>query len=238
MSKEKQKKNPRISSFSRRFSGLPFRPSTALRGGFTLVEMLVVIGVIGLLAGALLGAFTHLKTSARQAQAQALVGEVATALTAYLQQYREWPEALTKRTEMDETACWVLQQAKLLDVTGKRVASDGTIEENKSSLDRFGLLDPWGRAALRRTPSISSSEVTIEGGRKLSEHRLQYCLDLNYDGYVDALDKSPIKDQKIRASAIVWSRGPDGKDDYEASGKRYPIDDRLSWNYGQARSKE
>jgi len=214
--------------------------SHPLRAGFTLVEMLVVIGVIGLLAAALLGAFSHLKTAARQAQAQALVGEVATALNSYLQQYREWPDALKNRTEMDETACWVLQSAKLLDVTAKteKQNSDGTvtIKMNESSLDRYGLLDPWGRAALKKNPSISSSGVTIEGGRKLSDHRLQYRLDLNYDGYVDSSEDSP-KGQKIRASVIVWSRGPDGLDDFKKSG-RYPQDDRLSWNYGQAASEK
>lgn len=208
--------------------------------GFTLVEMLVVIGVIGLLAGALLGAFSHLKTAARQSQAQALVSEVATALNAYLQQYREWPDALKNRTEMDDTACWILQSAKLLDVTPKKekTNSDGTVtvSVNENSLDRFGLLDPWGRAALRKNPTISSAGVNIEGGKKLSDHRLQYRLDLNYDGYVDSSEDSP-KGLKIRASAIVWSRGPDGEDDFNSSG-RYPKDDRLSWNLGGAQSEK
>ena len=214
-----------------------------LRKGFTLIELLTVIGIIGLLAGVLVAAFSHLKVTARQAQAQALVGEVATALTAYVERYRAWPDALLNRTEMDEKACWVLQEKRMLDLTGWTVKNntDGTTTKtlNSGSLDRFGLLDPWGRAALKRTPSISSASATIDGGTKLSEHRLQYRLDTNYDGVIDSEDDNPPPfNQKVRASVIVWSRGPDGKDDFESSAKRYPQDDRLSWNYGAARSKE
>ena len=211
------------------------------RDGFTLVELLVVIGMIGLLAGALIASFSHLKTSARQSQAQALVGEVATALTAYLDRYREWPDALKGRTEMDEKACWVLQENKLLDVVVKKWNETSQKMEwegpTGNSLDRFGLLDPWGRAGLRRNPSIGDAGAAIEGGTKLSDHRLQYRLDTNYDGVIDGSDDDPPpKGLAVRASAIVWSRGPDGKDDFESSGKRYPLDDRLSWNYGLSRS--
>jgi len=200
-------------------------------GGFTLIEMLVVIGIIGILSAALMTSFSYMKVNARQAQAQALVSETASALTFYLQSNREWPDELSTRTEMDLTACWVLQKEHLLDVTGGQVYSS-----TNSSLDRFGLLDPWGRAALRKNPMITSDSVTIEGGTKLSDHRIQYRLDLNMDGYVDQSEGAPMG-VKVRAPVIVWSRGPDGKDDADKGGSRYPRDDRLSWNYDQARKE-
>ena len=218
------------------------------RGGFTLVEMLVVLGIIGLLAGALIGSFAHLKTTARQTQAQTLVGEVNTALSLYLQRYGKWPDELMKgenggsaptRMEMDTEACWVLQNKKLLDVIVK-VWSDSAqewkwvSEKDGGSLDRFGLMDPWGRAALKRNPSISGADSKVEGGVQLSDHRIQYRLDVNYDGYVDSEEGSPFG-LKVRASALVWSRGPDGKDDFQDKNKPYPRDDRLSWNYGGSR---
>ena len=201
------------------------------RGGFTLVEMLVVIGIIAILAVSLLGAFTYVKTIAWQSRAQAQVSQVATALNVYLQSERSWPDKLLARTEFDAEVCGILQSEKMFDVTTwKTVPTDttaGTLSEN--SPDRYGLLDPWGRAILRKNPNATEAQV--------KDHRLQYRLDRNLDGYVDAGEGAP-KGVKVRASVLVWSRGPDGKDDADGSNPKaqghYPYDDRLSWNYGQA----
>lgn len=203
---------------------------TFRRCGFTLVEMLVVIGMIGILAAALISSFSHIKTVARQSQAQSLVSEVATAFNLYLQQEREWPAAWLASEEMDENVCKVFQDKHLLDLTTYLTNS---VAINPNSLDRFGMLDPWGRAGLRKNPKIASAGATIESGGKLSDHRIQYRLDKDFDGYVDLSEGSP-KGAKVRASVLVWSRGPDGKDAEKVAG-RYPGDDRLSWNYGQSR---
>ncbi len=200
-------------------SGTPALP-TGIRTGFTLVEMLLVIGILGILATTLVGSFSYVQKAARQSQAQTLASELATALSIYLQQERSWGDVLPDKSEMDEEACWVLQEKKLFDVTTYK---SGGAEINNDSLDRYGLLDPYGRALLRRNPGISAEEVI--------RHRLQIRLDDNYDGYVEAPDGT-----KVRASVLVWSRGPDGKDDAEKGG-RYPDDDRLSWSHGKARAE-
>ncbi len=202
--------------------------SPSLSSGFTLVEMLVVIGILGILAASLIATVSHVKMTARQAQAQTLAAETATALTLYLQQERGWGKVLPTKQEMDAEACGVLQEMKLLDLsTYKKSGGSITSEINPDSLDRYGLLDPWGRAKLRGSPNLGEGAV--------AEHRLQFRLDLNFDGYVDAGEGAP-EGANIRASAIVWSRGPDGKDGSE--GKRYPGDDRLSWPHGQSRSEK
>ena len=211
-------------------------------GGFTLVEMLVVIGIIGIMSIALFSSFSHLKTAARQAQAQSLVAEVATAFTAYLQKEREWPDEWVgenggpSKTEMDDEVCLVFQKKRMIDLTTYKVVK-GEYVLNKESLDRFGLLDPFARAALQRNPTDSKTAKVPSGGT-FESHRLQFRLDTNYDGFVDSSDKfPPPKNIRVRASAIVWSRGPDGKDDFESKSGRYPDDDRLSWPYGKSRGK-
>ena len=206
-----------------------------LTSGFTLIEMLVVIGIIGILATALLGAFSYVKTIAWQSRAQNQVSQVTTALNVYLQSERTWPAELLNKTEFDMDVCWVLQEQKIFDVTVKTKDSSGAWVwdkdngKNGGSLDRFGLLDPWGRAILRSNPQSTEADV--------KNHRLQFRLDKNFDGYVDAGEGAP-KGVKVRASIIVWSRGPDGMDDATGSNPRgkghYPYDDRLSWNYGQS----
>ncbi len=199
---------------------------TNFRGGFTLVEMLVVIGMIGILAATLIASFQHVKTTARQTQAQTQVSEVATSFNIYLQQEREWPAVFLEATEMTADVCKAFEKKHLLDLN----------MSSTNGLDRFGMLDPWGRSSLRKNPKISSADAVLEDGRKLSDHRIQYRLDLNYDGYVDGSEGSP-KGAKIRASVLVWSRGPDGRD-AESQPTRFPGDDRLSWNYGQSRGEK
>jgi hypothetical protein len=170
-----------------------------------------------------------------QVQAQNQVAEVATAFNRLLQRDREWPDEWVGekgkgvKTEMDEEVCWVFQQRRSLDLTTYK--SEGVI--NKQSLDRFGMLDPWGRNALKKNNTQNSTDKVPTGGT-FKDHRIQFRLDKNYDGWVDSSDGAP-PNVKVRASVIVWSRGPDGKDDYETGG-RYPQDDRLSWPHGQSKS--
>lgn len=212
---------------------VPVSETARPRGGFTLVEMLVVIGIIGILSVSLLGSFGYLKTTAWQSRAQAQVSQVAAALSVYLQNERAWPDALLNKTEFDADACAILQKTKTVDLSTwtklptEGAAGSGTLNDN--SPDRFGLLDPWGRAIMRKYPQAMESQV--------KDHRLQYRLDKDFDGYVDASEGSP-KGVKVRASVLVWSRGPDGFDDADGKNpkakRRYPYDDRLSWSYAQA----
>jgi prepilin-type N-terminal cleavage/methylation domain-containing protein len=192
--------------------------------GFTLVEMLVIIGIIGILASALVSSVSHLKRTAKRTRAQSAVNNVKVALNAYLQSEREWTDEMIKVLEVDYDVAKILSEAKLLDLTVPDNPATST------SLDRFGFLDDWGRFELRRNPDISSDSETGTDGISIKDHRLQFRLDTDYDGFVDGTEGSP-NGLKFRASVIVWSRGPDGEDDFENSGVRYPKDDLISWNH-------
>lgn len=204
--------------------------------GFTIVEMLVIIGIIGILSMVLLNTFSRVQESARKLQAQNLVNEAATAFSRYLQDHREWPQEFLIKEEMDDRVCKVFQEGKYMDVTPYKMKASGTItsEINNKSLDRFGLLDPWAQRSLKGRPSASETDPAVAGySKSFAEHRLQYRLDRNLDGFVNSQDGETPEGVSVRASAIVWSRGRDGEDDFRKSGQRYPKDDSLSWPHHQ-----
>jgi len=184
------------------------------QSGYTLVEMLVVIGIIAMLAVGFMSSFSYVQRLAWRSQAQTLVSSAANSLTLYLQKERGWGD-LENKTEFDEEVCAILKAAGVLDSTIK-AAGDS---KAAASIDRYGLLDVWGQRKLRGNPNLSRSIA--------QQHRLQFRLDSNLDGKVDSSENSP-NGLEVRASVLVWSRGPDGKDDTSSSG-RYPKDDVLSF---------
>jgi prepilin-type N-terminal cleavage/methylation domain-containing protein len=201
--------------------------------GFTLVEMLVVIGIIGLLIGVLTTAFIHGQTLAWQARSQELASNVATALGTYLLNEKSWPdEILRSNGVVNNEVCKVLQEADLLDVT--TVKSDGTINQN--SPERFGLFSPWGQRIIRKKPMMTASLGALPADAELQRHMLQFRVDVNLDGKIDSSDAGlgtiPGNGAPIRATAIVWSCGPQGKADGE-TGAKNPQDNRQTWTAGQ-----
>ena len=192
------------------------------------MEMLVVIGIIGILSSALINGVSHMKKVAKRTKALNGVTDARIALNQYLVNERKWTASMLSLTaEMDATVTKTLSNHKLLDA----------VVSGQTSLDRFGLLDDWGRDQLRRNPNVTAANQVGSDGVNIEEHLIQFRVDADYDGYVDDKDNSPLG-LKIRGHVIVWSRGPDGKDDFENKNKRYPFDDIISWNHGQVMSEQ
>jgi prepilin-type N-terminal cleavage/methylation domain-containing protein len=201
--------------------------------GFTLVEMLVVIGIIGLLASVLTTGFGFAQTLAWQTQSQELVSNIATALGLYIQKEGSWPEEILRSNgNVNNEVCKVLQEAKLLDLT--TVKSDGTINQN--SPERFGLFSPWGKRIIRKSPKLTASLGSLCSMTEANKHMIQFRVDMDLDGKIDSNDAAlgviPGNGAPIRASAIVWSCGPHGKADGQW-GARNAQDNRQSWSAGQ-----
>jgi len=197
--------------------------------GFTLVEMLVVMGIVGLLIATMTGALKFAQNVAWQAKSQELVSNVATALTVYIQREGTWPpEILTSGGVVNNKVCKLLQQERLLDVT--TVKADGTI--NQDSPERFGLFSPWGQRILRRKPKVTASLGTLPSDSTLRRHILQFRVDINLDGKIDSSDSQlgaiPGVGTVIRTSVLVWTCGPNGKEDGN-TGAKNSGDNRQSW---------
>lgn len=59
--------------------------------GFTLVELLIVIAIIGLLTGMIVISTRHIKAKARDAQRVSDINSISTALTLYHNDYNAYP---------------------------------------------------------------------------------------------------------------------------------------------------
>lgn len=207
--------------------------------GFTLVEMLVVMGLLGILLAFMVGALRYVQTTARKTQAQELVSNVATALTLYLEREGIWPEEIINSGGLvNNQVLKILQNAKLLDTTAVTAVKkpDGTVEYqcNQNSPERFGLLSPWGQRLVRSMPTAKASLGGLPPSN-LRKHMLNFRVDLNYDGKIDNTDGklgSIPGDSTIRATVIVWSCGPNGKDD-GSWGAKSPKDNQQSWVAGK-----
>ena len=202
------------------------------RSGFTLVEMLVVIGVIVALLGASVGGYSAITKMAEQTKARELVANVATGLSALYQQKGVWPRRIAEHGEpdgkLDKDVAPALNGYVSMNI------SDGKV----IGLDRFGIVTPWATAVLKRAGNGASETTFVsrakDGSHNVSDHILHYAVDIDGDGIVEANVGG--QDVSIRATAVVWCAGKDGL--LEPYANRRKSDDIYSWAPGQANSVE
>lgn len=172
-----------------------------MKRGFTLVEMLVVIGIIAVLIGASIGGYAKMTKTAERAKGQELVSNVAVALTELFQQNGVWPRALASQGgsdgQLDEKAARPL--VKYLSLTLK--------DDKLAGNDRFGVVTPWATAVIKSKGTSAKLSDKI-GTATIGDHRLHYALDLDGDGAIAANVGG--ETVKIRATAAVWCIGKDG----------------------------
>ena len=211
-----------------------------MKKGFTLIEMLVVIGIIAVLVGASIGGFSAMTRTAEKAKCQELVSNVATALTVMFQQEGVWPKRLAKngasdgQLDADAAYAFVSGATKYLSLS----ASGGRLTGN----DRFGVVSPWAMSLLKRKGNGASLSDVVNAGPNgqmtVKDHILHYALDLDGDGIIQG---ASVGNQTIdvRATAIVWCGGKDGfvsPYPYAGGGKGGKTDDVYSWTPGQTRN--
>lgn len=209
--------------------------------GFTMIEMLVVMGIIAILSGALMAGFGRVTKSAQRARAQETVSNVATSLTAMLQKLGRWPvdedKALSKCGGNDGSGFGTVEKVALVFAKQgfMNVSTKGSGDNMKLlGTDRCGIVDPWAQAVLKRTRGEQGSgkELKVPTGGTVRDHVVYYAIDDDLDGVVEAQVCG--ERIRVRASAIAWSAGADGKLGSSYSKRQKDNEDNIySWRRAQ-----
>ena len=192
-----------------------------MKKGFTLIEMLVVIGIIGALVAASVGGYSAVTKSAERARARDLVQQVALALSTL---YERTGGELPLRSAGVGESGGRLDDLVAYPLAGQYLSlshSGGKL----TGYDRFGVLDPWGLAILKRKGS--SAEL-----KDVQDHLLWFAVDTDGDGVIMGAQVGG-ESVNVRATAIVWCAGKDGTMAPYSKGLKQ--DDVYSWTVGQTK---
>ena len=135
-----------------------------------------------------------------------------------------WPQELLNGAaggsgKLDKEAAKAFIRYKLLGLSyNMRSGAEGSY--TLVGKDRCGIVDAEAEAVLKRSKSATESTRVPSGGT-VGDHILGYAIDEDGDGITETQSFG-----NIRASAVVWSAGPDGKVEYELRGRN---DDVYSW---------
>ena len=165
---------------------------------FTLIEMLVVIGIIAVLIAGSLGGYSAMTKSAERTKAQELVHNVTTALTVMYQKEGAWPKRLvTGMTAgvLDETVAYPLAKGGYLSLNRDDDA------KRLIGFDRFGVVTPWAAQAIKKAGTGGGTGLMVSGGSSVAQHILRYAIDTDGDG-ITVIDN--LGGIKVRATACVW----------------------------------
>ena len=172
--------------------------------GFTLIEMLVVLGIIGIVMSALLVGYGHMTKTAQKARAQELVSNVATALNVILTKNGVWPSVLVSYQGKDGPNMGCVPQ-----VLG--TLSGGGFSVNASGLDKLGIVSPWAQDVIKHRAAGQPAQLStrVPTGGTIQDHMIYFAVDKNLDGVTEASVCG--EKVKVRANAIAWCAGADGK---------------------------
>lgn len=202
-----------------------------MRKGFTLVEMLVVVGIIAILIAASIGGYSSFIKKAARTRCSELVHDVQVALVAVMQKEDAWPRAILSAQGAPKDGIFTKEAGAALAKRGALSLSyKKTTDENGATVyeltgnDRYGIVTPWAADLVKRNATKDKN------GHSIEDHRLHFAVDDDFDGITDATVGGV--GIQVRASAIVWCCGEDGVISaypYAGGGSGGKTDDVYSW---------
>ena len=206
--------------------------NAGMRKGFSLVEMLVVIGIIATLVAASIGGYAAATKAADRAKCREIVSQAAITLMTLYEREGAWPKRLAtagvQDGKLDEPNARLLAEYYKLNrdsETGKLVG-----------YDRFGIIAPWATDVLKRAGNGANLSTRVSsskhGSQTIDDHILHFAIDLDGDGIIDGASVGG-EAVTVRATAIVWCAGKDGY--MEPYSRGLKEDDVYSWGPGQTK---
>ncbi len=120
----------------------------ASRAGFTLIELMVVIGIMLLIMSVLFPAYNHAQRTARRTRARTDIHNIQTAIVAYHREYGRYP----MQTSAQAPSYTGTNYKGLIDILrGNDVGNNNPrsiqfLEVSKGSHSvEHGMVDPWGQ---------------------------------------------------------------------------------------------
>ena len=201
-----------------------------MKHGFTLIEMLVVIGIIAVLTGASIAGFASVRRAAERTRATELCHQVKTALESIWSEDGVWPKKIREKSNAADSMLDA-EVAYVLASKGKMALTYDSDSKKTTGIDRFGILSPWGADYVKRRGGSVSLSSKVAGGATIQDHLLRFKVDLDGDGIIDGAQVGG-ESVNIRATVAVWCAGKDGK--MKAYKQGLKSDDIYSWTPGQA----
>lgn len=144
-----------ISRFPNSIKGFLSYGNVSRKQGFTLVEMLAVVTIIVILAGASVSGIRQARNVARNAKAESEARELVNAWLQYFNLRGEWPSGIANQSKVEST------YKNLKPITEPSSETKGIVLFNLTERTdgKNTMLDPWGNPyILNFKPKKDSSE--------------------------------------------------------------------------------
>jgi prepilin-type N-terminal cleavage/methylation domain-containing protein len=167
-----------------------------IKSGFTLVELLVVITIIGILAGLAVPGVSKALESAKRTRAAAMVSNLKVALNLYQTEYGRWPTEIFSGSDEIESK----DSQDLYDLLIGKEMGAGTSNPNPRRIVfmEFNKKDFY--------PTNSSGD-SVEGFQDPWEESYFIKVDDDYDNVIEVPNTTGgTGETEINASVAIWTK--------------------------------